>query len=349
MQPPKRILIVRLSAIGDCIHGLPVACRIRDAWPDTHISWVVEGRTAELLRDHPAIDQLVQVPRKWLKSPRTVLQLRRQLREIRPEVALDLQGLSKSAVVARLSGAKARIGFTAPDGREISRWLNNTLVEASAPHVVDRYLELLSPLEVPDCEVRFGLPEFTAENASIDQFVKNAKLEAGFAIINVGAGWPSKRWPTERLAEVSRHLAKKQGLPAVIVWAGADEQKSAEQIVTMVGTGAVLAPRTTLRELAALTRRSRFFVSSDTGPLHLAAAVGTSCIGLFGPMSAMRNGPYGQQHISIQNICLSGSSRSKRTADDASMRAISVAEVCAACDQLIERTGGTAAKAIVAA
>src|SRR5580698_93646 len=135
-----RILIVRLSAIGDVLHGLPVLCALRDALPHAHLAWVVEGRTADLLAGHPALDELIVVPRRWLKSPRAVLDLWRRLHG-RFDVSIDIQGLTKSAVAAWLSGAPVRIGLAAPAGRELSPWLNNHRVAPTATHVVDRNLE----------------------------------------------------------------------------------------------------------------------------------------------------------------------------------------------------------------
>jgi lipopolysaccharide heptosyltransferase I len=332
-----RILIVRLSAIGDCIHGLPVLCALRNALPQAHLSWIVEGHTAELLRRHPALDQVVQVPRKWLKSPRTAWNVRQQLRALRPDVAIDLQGLTKSAIAAWLSGAPTRIGFGGCDGRELSGWFNNTLVEPRMTHVIDRNLELLGPLSIVPQGARFGLPVFEQEEAAIARYIRERGLGAGFALLNTGAGWPSKRWPVERFAEVAYHLGKRHHLHSVVAWAGQDEQVWAHQVIIASGGFAHLAPATTLAELASLCRRAKFFIGSDTGPLHLAAAVGTPCIGLYGPVSAKRNGPYGDGHIALQKVLLTGSSRSRRTADNASMQAISVADVCSACDALLAR------------
>jgi lipopolysaccharide heptosyltransferase I len=332
-----RILIVRLSAIGDCIHGLPVLCALRDALPQAQLSWVVEGRTADLLRRHPALDQVVQVPRKWLKSPRAAWQARQQLRALKPDVAIDLQGLTKSAIAAWLSGAPTRIGFAGRDGRELSGWLNNTLVEPRMTHVIDRNLELLQPLSIVPDKVRFGLPVFEQEEAAIARYIHERGLGAGFALLNPGAGWPSKRWPAERFAQVAYYLGKRHHLHSVVAWAGQEEQVWAHNVIIAAGGFAHIAPPTTLAELASLCRRARFFIGSDTGPLHLAAAVGTPCIGLYGPVSAKRNGPYGDGHISIQKELLTGSSRSRRNADNASMQAISVADFSSACDTLLAR------------
>jgi lipopolysaccharide heptosyltransferase I len=332
-----RILIVRLTAIGDCLHGLPVLCALRDALPDAHLSWIVEGRTADLLRRHPALDAVVQVPRRWLKSPLAVWRAHQQLRALRPDVAIDLQGLTKSAIAAWLSGAPTRIGLSGRDGREASTWLNNTLVEPMMTHVVDRNLELLRPLGLSPDEVRFGLPTFAGDAPAIGRFLRGRGLESGFALINVGAGWPSKRWPADRFAEVARYLGERYHLRSVITWAGDEERLWADQIVVSAGAFAHIAPPTTLTELASLCQQAKFFIGCDTGPLHLAAAAETPCIGLFGPTSARRNGPYGEEHIVIQKARLHSADRkSARTGDNAAMLAISVEDVCAACDSLIE-------------
>ena len=333
-----RILIVRLSAIGDVVHGLPVLNALRAHFPDAFLGWVVEGRAADLLRGHAALDRLIQVPRKWLKSPKAVWRLRSELRELQFDIALDLQCLTKSAIAGWLSGAKRRIGFGGPDARELSRFLHNEHVTPTAAHVIDKNLELLQPFGIDRPRVEFNLPETPADAATAERLIQAAGLNGGFAIFNPGAGWASKRWPLERYAAVAKHLGEHQALPCLVVWAGPEERGWAEQIAAASSGAAHLAPATTLTELTALARRARLFVGSDTGPLHIAAAVGTPCVGLYGPMPRERNGPYGPQHVALQEVWLTGSSRERRTADASSMEAISVASVCAACDKIVSRS-----------
>ncbi len=340
-----RILIVRLSAIGDVVHGLPVLNALREKFPKAFIGWVVEGRTADVLCGHPALDQVIQVPRKWLKSPSATWRLRKELRSLKFDIAIDLQCLTKSAIAARLSGAKRRIGFGGPDGREFSRWLHNEFVTPTAAHVIDKNLQLLQALGIERPEVKFELPEAEKDAATADKIVTdlfaNLASQSGpsrpFAIINPGAGWPSKRWPLDHFAEVARHLGHQHQLSSLVVWAGSEERSWAEHIVAGSMGQAHLAPNTTLTELVALSRRATLFVGSDTGPLHLAAAVGTPCVGLFGPMPRERNGPYGSQHIALQEVWLTGSSRERRTADTSSMEAIQVPQVNTACDTILQR------------
>lgn len=333
----RRLLIVRLSAIGDVVHGLPVAMALRRHFPNACIGWVVEGRAGDLLAGHEAIDELFRVPRRWLRSPRAVWRLRGALRRFAPQVAIDLQGLTKSAIAARLSGAPRRIGPGGRDGRELSRLLNNVRVTPMAVHVIERNLQLLAPLGIASSHVEFGLKEPPHGLGRIKKYVAEANLENGFALINPGAGWPSKLWPTERFAAVARHLGQR-GLKAVVAWAGHQELDMARAIVTGAPGQGDLAPQTSLVELAALARRARLFVSSDTGPLHIAAAVGTPCVGLFGPMPHERNGPYGPQHIAVQQARLADGSHGRRRADRATMQAISVDHVCAACDAILSRS-----------
>jgi ADP-heptose:LPS heptosyltransferase len=158
--------------------------------------------------------------------------------------------------------------------------------------------------------------------------------------LNTGAGWASRRWPTARFAEVARYLGKRHHLRSVVAWAGAEEQRWADEVIVAAEGFALMAPQTTLGELAALARRATMFIGSDTGPMHLATAMGTPCISLHGPTNGRRNGPYGEKHIVLQKVLLEGGSRERRNADNASMLAISVEDVCAACDRLIERARG---------
>jgi lipopolysaccharide heptosyltransferase I len=334
---PQRILLVRLSAIGDCVHGLPVLCALRARFPSAHIGWVVEGRTAELLQGHPALNQVFQVPRGWLKSPAAVYQLWRQLRAERFDVAIDLQGLSKSAVAARLSGARRRIGFTGCDGREISTWLNNEFVEPTATHVIDRTLELLKPLGIEQPKVTFGLARSAADKDRINQLLSDLALTR-FAVINTGAGWPSKLWPTDRFASAAQYLLSEHGLPVLVTWGSDDERIRANAIVQASEGAARLAPRVTLSQLAELFRRAALFLGSDTGPLHLAVAVGTPSVGLFGPASSERNGPYGHPHLGLQRMQLTGSTHVRRQENGSSMAAISIADACAACATVLARS-----------
>jgi len=330
-----RILIIRLSAMGDVIHGIPVLHALRTAMPQAFLGWVVSGRNGDLLEGHSDLDQLIRISRRWWRSPREVLDLRRQLREQPFDITIDLQGLSKSAVVARLSGAPRRIGYAGKLGREISTWLNNELVEVDTPHVIDRYLAILKPLGIENPPVGFNLPEQAADAEFAQQSCQALELQPNkFAIVNPGAGWVSKQWPAERYGELAARLWQKKRLRSLAVWAGDAELQQAQTIVHSSTGGAVLAPATTMQQLASLARHARLFIGSDTGPLHLAVAVGTPSISLHGTSLAEQTGAYGNQNRRLQAE-YDDSAGKRRHNDNRAMRAITTEMVYAACEELL--------------
>lgn len=337
LSETPRILIVRLSAVGDVIHAMPMVNALRERFPKAFLVWASANPAATLLEGHEAIDELIVLGRRWLKSPREIFSLRRRLRALRFDVAIDAQGLTKSALAAWLSGAPRRIGFGDHWGREISRWLHTDLVYTKTKHTVDRTLELIEPLGIVRPAIRFQVPLSEPERDAAGRMLSEMGIEIPFAIINSGAGWPSKLWPPERFGAVAGHLARSWHLPSIVVWAGQEERSLAERIVANSDAHARLAPPTTLRELAALCQRARIFISSDTGPLHLAVAVGTPCVGLYGPWPAEENGPYGPGHVVVQKMAIHGPSSQRRHASSALMEAIDVPSVCAACDEVLGR------------
>lgn len=333
-----RFLITRLSAIGDCILTLPLACALRDRFPTAHVVWAIEPMAARLLAGHRAVDEFLVIPKGWLKSPRQVRSLRRQLRERRIDTVLDPQSLSKSSLLGWLSGARQRIGFAPPRGRELATWLDNLRIAVGESHLVDATLRLLEPLGVEPREVRFDVPIGRDVDAKMETFVRDAHLTKGYAVINSAASCRARLWPAARFGRVARFLGEQHDLPCVVSWAGPAEAALAQRIVAKSGGHAMLAPETSLAELAALERRARLMIGSDTGPLHLAAAVGTPCVGLYGPTQAARSGPYGPQHVTVESQTPSATHGRRRRHDDSAMRQITVEAVCAACDQMLRRS-----------
>ena len=266
----------------------------------------------------------------------------RRLHALKFDTSIDLQCLTKSAIAAWLTGAPRRIGKGGSDGRELSRWFHNELVACGGTHVIEHYLDLLRPLGIESPSVRFDLPERDDDARMADDFLRaNGLTAGGFVLMNPGAGWPSKIWPAERYGELARRLAKSHGLASVAVWGVPSELPLAEQIVAASGGHARLAPPTSMTELAALCRRAALFVGSDTGPMHLAVAVGTPTISLHGPSRAEWCGAYGPDNIRLQVRYEEGSALERRQADDSAMRAIDVDMVADACDQLLSEQVGT--------
>jgi lipopolysaccharide heptosyltransferase I len=331
-------LITRLSAIGDCVQTLPVASALRERFPRATIVWAVEAGAAPLVAAHPAIDRVIVVPKRMLASPAAAWQVRQQLMPLRLDIAIDPQGLSKSSAIGWLSGAPRRIGFAGPQGREISGWLNSELVHATSTHMVDRYLELLRPLGIEmhaSDQPRFEISIDAAARNKIGRFVSDTQRTDGFAVINPGAGWDSKRWPIGRFAEVARQLGIDYALPSVVAWGGSRERAWAEEIVAGSGGHASLAPATSLIELAALLTHAKVMIAADTGPLHLAAAVGTPSIGLFGSTRREACGPYGKGNIALQAAFDGSPGRKLAGADNWAVRRISVDQVLKACETVI--------------
>jgi ADP-heptose:LPS heptosyltransferase len=272
-----------------------------------------------------------------LKSPGAIRRLRRQLRALRLDVALDPQSLTKSAALAWISGAKRRIGFAAPRGREMAPWLNTDLVTCDSRHVVDASLGLLRPLGIHTPKVAFNVPidEASAETAA--RYIQRTHLTGGYCVVNAGASWISKLWPADRFGRVARFLGEVHNLPSVVTWAGDLESKRADVIVSKSGGHAIKSPDTNLLELAEFVRNATLVVSSDTGPLHLAAGTGTPCVGLYGPTRHEECGPYGKQHIALQAKFPAHRSRRLRKTDVAPMQSISEELVCRACSEILAR------------
>lgn len=337
MPAPQSIVVVKLSAIGDVLHGVPTAVALKRAYPQARIGWVVEGRAGDVLAGHPAIDHLFRLPRGWLKSFATIRGLRRQLRDFAPDVAIDLQGLLKSGLPTWLSGARLRIGHAAPESREQAWRFYTHAVEATEPHVVDRNLRLLSPLGIETDRAAFDMPRWPVSRLRMQEWLATLRLPRSPALINPGAGWPSKIWPAERFAAVARELDRR-GVPSVVVWGGDAERAAAERIVAASAGAARMAPSTTLQDLGELCRLARVFISSDTGPLHLAAAVGTPCVGLFGPVPAKRNGPYGPGHRTVEPPVSLRPAWADRKTDRVAMDAIDVDSVIAATSAVLARS-----------
>jgi lipopolysaccharide heptosyltransferase I len=308
-----RIALIKLSSLGDVVHALPVAATLRARVPDAHLTWIVEHREAAVLRGHPALDALVAVDtRRWRRARglrdladalAAVRATTRRLRAAAFDVALDLQGLLKSGVLVAATRAPLRIGFAARRCREpLNALFTNHRVEPprAARHVVDQHLALLAPLHVTDPVREFRLPLDGMAEARADAFLASSGFKSGrrLVVLNPGAGRPDKRWPVERFQRLAERLGEDTGAFVLVTWGPGEE--AAGRRIAPVGGRAVLGPPTDLDELVAFLRRANVLVAGDTGPLHLAAALGTPCVGLYGPTSAVRNGPYGPGHRCLQ-------------------------------------------------
>ncbi|MEQ8847552.1 glycosyltransferase family 9 protein [Botrimarina sp.] len=329
-----------MSAIGDTILTTPVACRLRDAFPDALIGWVVERKSSRFIVGHPAVDETIVLDRGWWVTPTKIEATKRRLSGFCFDVAVDCQSVTKSALACWLSGAKLRIGLRGQYGGELSPWLNNRLIEPRRPHLTDRSLEMLAPLGVgaagePYESVRWDLPASPGAEKAVARW---APADEPFAVINPGATWDSKLWEMERFGRVAERLGRERGLRSFVVWAGDREHAWARLISRHSGGWAEVAPATSLDELAALLRQARLMLSADTGPMHLAVAVGAPTVGLFGSTRPEDCGPYGAPHLAVQKRFQSGGRRARRKADNSAMREITVDDAFRACQRVLDRT-----------
>ncbi len=311
-----KIAIVKLSSLGDVLHALPVAHALRRHFSRAHLTWIVEARESAVLNGHPALDAVESVDtRLWRRlvwRPAGVPEVARKLgrlteriRRARFDVAIDLQGLMKSGLLTAFTGAPVRIGFALRYCWEPLNVLFTNRRVAPPPaavHVVDQCLSLLEPLGVKPGAPVWELPSNPEAERRIDEFLaeQGVKPHDRLVMLNPGAGHPEKRWPLARFGRLAERLAVEAGARVLLVW-GPDEETMARGIAAGMTSRPLLAPATTIPELSALLRRASLMVAGDTGPLHLAAALGVPCVGLYGPTRALRNGPYGARCRGLQS------------------------------------------------
>jgi heptosyltransferase-1 len=322
----KRFLVVRLGSLGDLVHALPAVSAIRRAHPDAEIDWLVDAVHRDFLALVPVISSIVVL------RDRTVaawLETRRLLRTREYDLAIDFQGLLKSAALARLSGARRVIGFDRGSLRESAAapfYTERTEV-GEGRHVIEKNLRLAAALGAKTDAVEFPL----ARHDSPAMTTLRAQGVGDYVVINPGAAWPNKRWPPESFGHLARILRDRDALRSIVLW-GPDELAIAQAVVASSDGAAIVAPETKMPDLVAMARQTRLFVSGDTGPLHIAAAVGAPVVGLFGPTNPKRNGPWNPRDVSISRYeaCDCDYERRCRRTEGWCLGEISVDEVAAA-------------------
>ena len=309
----RAILIVRLGALGDIIHALPVAAALRARFGDARIDWVVDERHRELLELVPVVDRRIVLRTRSVSLRRRVMALRRTLTRESYDIAIDVQGLLKSAVVARLSGARRVLGFTAPHLRERAAGVlyTETHDPGDTAHVIEKNLTLAASLgaDVSRIRVPLTVPASAALNVVRDR--RSAAGDTRFIVLNPGAAWPNKRWPPDRFGAVAQWLRREHGLRSVVTWGPGDHTMAAAVVDGSAGA-AELAPPTSIADLIAIVGEASLMVSGDTGPVHLAAAVGTPIVGIYGPTDAARNGPWSADDVTVSRFAACGCHHQRR-------------------------------------
>lgn len=299
----QNILLIKMSALGDVMHALPCAAALRELYPKAKITWIVHPQFGTFIPEPPVVDEVIYFDKKAFSKMslrdkiREILRMRRMLRDKKFDLVLDLQGLFKSAVIAWLTGCSNRYGYN--DMREGS-WLVSKPVHGKNDHghIVQQYLDVIRFLGSKVEEPEFPMPALTEEKQRLQELllsafgdIDNEKLVA----IVPGAGWVTKEWPVESFVELSKKLIEKGKY--IVLIGGTAEISKGDIITEALPKEKVLnlINKTNLKELAALTGLAGLCIGGDTGPVHIAAAMGTRIIALFGASSGHRAGPYGKR------------------------------------------------------
>lgn len=304
-----KILFVKLGAIGDIVHALPALAVVREALPDASISWVAEALSAEVLRGNELIDDLIEVDTRTLRNRRNpgglFAEFRRQARSIRKDrfdIALDLQGLIKSAMLAKLSGAKRRIGFDRLSLREpASRvFLTESVKIEPGMHVLDKNIKLVcSGLDIKRHTESYRFPIFTDASHKAEAAAIAAAIEGDFALLNPAGGWVTKLWPAENYGRLADRLWEDLGLRSIIV-TGPKEKDLADRVISTSRTGKLTVADTSIKGFYELSKLASIYIGGDTGPTHLAVAARTPVVGIFGPTEWWRNGSPFPEDICVE-------------------------------------------------
>lgn len=303
------ILLIKLSSIGDVVHTLPTLAEIRGLYPEAHITWLVEEEAHDVIRGNPYIDRIIVSKRKmWQKNLFNPFMLVRALKEashfigeIRDtsyDLVIDLQGLFKSGILVYLARGGRKVGYDKT--RELSYLFLNERIKPFDPdeHAVLRYINLAKYLGANGTHLDFQIPVEKRDMEYIDRIINASKKP--IIAINPMARWKTKQWSHRRFAELADKIRHR--LEAVVIFTGSkDHIIDATRILSYMESKAInLVGKINLKELAYLFRRSNLVVSTDSGPMHIAAAVGTKVIALFGPTSPSRTGPFGEGHVIIR-------------------------------------------------
>jgi lipopolysaccharide heptosyltransferase II len=298
VTPPQRLLIVLFGAIGDVVCGLPLVQRLRAGWPATRIGWTVEPAAAPLLQGHPAVDEVLVFRRG--QGAAALLEFLRAVRARRSDLVLDLQRHFKSGLTSWCSRAPRRVSFHWRNSREGNRLFNTESiapVQEFTPKLT-HFLRFADHLGVPAAAVSFGLAAATAERQRVAPLL--AALGERFAALHVGSSWPSKLWQPEATAELCRAV-RARGLGVVLLGAVADVPLARRVLAAGAGEVVNAVGDLSLREVVAIQERASIAIGPDSGPMHIAAAVGTPVVGLFGATSQARSGPWGWYHMVVRS------------------------------------------------
>jgi len=303
----NRILIIKLSSIGDIVHTLPALLALKASFPHAEIDWLVEKKASNILKNHPGLNQVIEVDtQQWRRSfcrkqlYQEMLSCVTQLRRRHYDVAFDFQGLWKSAGFGFVSGCKCLVGFDKAHLKEPScRILYGQTV---SPSGTDTHVIELNQALVRSQGATTGPVAFELNVAKADRSYINAQLVAHglneFIILNPGSGWVTKNWAPVNYGLLHNRIKKQLGMSTVLTW-GPGEEGLVKEVMATCQSEPPVTFSTTIPQFIALACRARLFVGGDTGPLHLAAACNTPVVGIFGPTDPLRNGPFDKSDLVV--------------------------------------------------
>ena len=333
--------MVKLSAIGDVVHTLPSLAALRALYPGAHITWVVERSSADIIDGHPNLDRILISDRKqWMDNLKrhrrvreTISEIRRfiqTLRDRRYDLVIDFHGLFKSAIVTSLCGADRKIGYRSM--QELSGlFYSEKIYEDMEKHAVDRYLDFVRYLGSAVDRPQFDINLEDEHRQRVDELLRSRGIDSNesFVAINPVAFWETKLWEAGKFALLCDRIVSE--LNRKVVFTGGRDLDVITNITSHMAFSAVdLEGRTTLRDLAYLYTRAELLVTTDSGPMHIAAAVGTPTVALFGPTDPCRTGPYGDGHVILRAGRPCSPCFLKECATKRCMREITVEDVFAA-------------------
>ena len=330
-----RILLIRLGSLGDIVHTLPAAAALRDTFPSARIDWAVEQKWRRLLEGNRDLSNIVSVDRKNAAGIAGTIGT---LRAANYTCAIDFQALYKSAGLAFASGATRRIGFQSSYAREgLAALFYTERLNPRGPHKVDHNLTLAEYAGARRSQPRFPLAILPEDEESVGLQMKARELKE-YVVLNPGGGWRSKCWPAERYGQLHRKLMERFGWRGVVT-PGPGEEGLARRAIEAAGAEPPVKISVGLGPLMALLRGAKLVVSADTGPLHLASALGSPVVGLYGPTDPARNGPYSEGDVIVRNpgCCATNYRRGKDY--DRAMLSITVEQVFEAAVRRLESGG----------
>ncbi len=303
MEIPRRILIVKLGSIGDVVNTLPLVNALRDGLPGPEIAWVIEPKSFPIVEGQRSVDRFIVHRRGGgRRAARAALG---EIREFRPGLVIDLQRILRSSFFTRLSGCRLRLGFDRKRAKEFSWLFTNLKIPPADPGrpMALQYLEFAGFLGLEAGPARFDLPVGEKERAEARKLLPEGFPEKGFVVLNVGAAKPANRWPAPRWAELAQ-LILNRGEEAVVLTGGGEDRDRGREIAARASGGERLfdsTGKTSLKQLAGILSLARAAVSGDSGPMHIASALGTRTVGIFGPADPNRTGPLNHLDLVVRS------------------------------------------------